>query len=309
MFEKAKPYLAVIAVIAGFGNFFWTNAEAQSLGGDAVNGYERGGHYFLASHGTYTEVTQAVWTWSRIHTISMIVLFLIGFVAMAWLVTLSARSAAAGQATPEVAGDRARWVRESGAPMWTARESGKIGEVSFSRSLLEVTVYPGGIILKPSPLPEQTIIATEITDVIAKRGLQGRYVKVEHAGAGGASPLVLWMSETDPLAAAIRECAAHPPATVPDFPVETPPAARGWTRYISVRVSGPGFGLAVSPLGTPPGLPGVILNAFGLVVAVGFIAYGILSLIPNTGLFGVIWTIACVAILASNLWRIVHRGR
>jgi hypothetical protein len=37
------------------------------IGGDAVNGHERDGHYFVANHGRYTEVSYPVFLYSRIH--------------------------------------------------------------------------------------------------------------------------------------------------------------------------------------------------------------------------------------------------
>ena len=49
------------------------------LGGDAINGYIRDGHYFLGSHGSYTEVSSSVWTYSYYHSISTSVTHLLVF--------------------------------------------------------------------------------------------------------------------------------------------------------------------------------------------------------------------------------------
>lgn len=43
-------------------------AVAFVIGGDAINGKMDHGHYFLASHGKLTEVSQAVFTYSQWHT-------------------------------------------------------------------------------------------------------------------------------------------------------------------------------------------------------------------------------------------------
>jgi hypothetical protein len=43
------------------------------LGGFANIGQAEGGRYFLASHGRYTEVSQAVFTYSRIHGYSTLI--------------------------------------------------------------------------------------------------------------------------------------------------------------------------------------------------------------------------------------------
>ena len=57
--ERVLPYLALLAIVVGFINFFWFFAESAALGGDALNGYARDGHYYVASHGSYTEVSEA----------------------------------------------------------------------------------------------------------------------------------------------------------------------------------------------------------------------------------------------------------
>jgi hypothetical protein len=71
--KKALPYLALIAIVIGFGNFFWFFAESVALGGDGLNGYAREGHYYVGSHGSYTEVSRAAWTWSRLHGASVFI--------------------------------------------------------------------------------------------------------------------------------------------------------------------------------------------------------------------------------------------
>jgi hypothetical protein len=53
-----------------FLNFFVFVAGTLYLGGDALNGYERAGHYFVCSHGSCKEVAEEVWTFSRWHAIS-----------------------------------------------------------------------------------------------------------------------------------------------------------------------------------------------------------------------------------------------
>ena len=62
----------VPAFLLAFANFAVFIALDIYLGGDALNGHARDGHYFLGSHGRYTEVTRAVWTYSRWHAISVI---------------------------------------------------------------------------------------------------------------------------------------------------------------------------------------------------------------------------------------------
>jgi len=58
---------------------FWYGALI--LGGDAVNGKEEGGRFFLGSHGKYTEVTEGVYRYSRFHVLSLWVTHSLGMVA------------------------------------------------------------------------------------------------------------------------------------------------------------------------------------------------------------------------------------
>jgi len=61
--------IALVAII----NFAVFIIIELKLGGDAVNGYEKDGKYFLASHGAYTEVSEAVWTYSYYHAIAVFI--------------------------------------------------------------------------------------------------------------------------------------------------------------------------------------------------------------------------------------------
>jgi hypothetical protein len=63
-------WLRVLCVIAIL-NFasFWIIAVVS--GGDALNGKAEGGHYFLMSHGRYTEVSKAFFDYSAIHATSV----------------------------------------------------------------------------------------------------------------------------------------------------------------------------------------------------------------------------------------------
>ncbi|MBS0276418.1 MAG: hypothetical protein JSR81_02250 [Proteobacteria bacterium] len=54
------------------------------IGGDAINGYTKGGYYFVCMHGSCHEVTRAVFEYSRWHAISLFVSFPATFI-VAWL--------------------------------------------------------------------------------------------------------------------------------------------------------------------------------------------------------------------------------
>jgi hypothetical protein len=65
---RASTVFLALALV----NFLLFAIEAEHLGGDAVSGRIVDGHCYLSSHGRLTEVSHAVFTYSRIHTWSVI---------------------------------------------------------------------------------------------------------------------------------------------------------------------------------------------------------------------------------------------
>ena len=62
-------------------NFIVFVAIAVPLGGDAISGMSRDGHYYLMEHGIYTEVSRPVFIYSAIHTLSLFVTHPLGIAA------------------------------------------------------------------------------------------------------------------------------------------------------------------------------------------------------------------------------------
>ena len=74
--KRWLEYVAVLAVLVGFANFFWFFAESVTRfgSGDALaNGSIVAGHYYIyeKAHGALVEVSRADWTWSRLHAASV----------------------------------------------------------------------------------------------------------------------------------------------------------------------------------------------------------------------------------------------
>jgi hypothetical protein len=65
-------WLAIITVIAPL-NFLIFAVVASLHGGDAVNGKQEGGKYYVVSHGRYTEVSKTFFEYSRIHVYSVLI--------------------------------------------------------------------------------------------------------------------------------------------------------------------------------------------------------------------------------------------
>jgi hypothetical protein len=57
----------------GILNFFIFVAGTSFLGGDAVNGKEMDGKYFVGSHGKLTEVSKPAFRYSRLHVLSLLI--------------------------------------------------------------------------------------------------------------------------------------------------------------------------------------------------------------------------------------------
>src|SRR4051812_26095174 len=74
----------VLAVLAPF-NFLLYAVIADNIGGDAINGKVDAGRYYLGSHGQYTEVSRAVFTYSKFHTYAVWANYLLFFISGAVL--------------------------------------------------------------------------------------------------------------------------------------------------------------------------------------------------------------------------------
>jgi hypothetical protein len=78
--------LRICLFIFGLGvvNFVLFFLAAIYLGGDAVNGKIVGGHYYLMSHGQYTEVSKEVFAYSKWHVYSTWVTHPLALIAGYW---------------------------------------------------------------------------------------------------------------------------------------------------------------------------------------------------------------------------------
>jgi hypothetical protein len=280
--RSALPYLAVAAAVIGFVNFFWFFAESASLGGDAVNGYQLGGHYFVGSHGTYTEVSRSAWEWSQLHATSLVVTHPLAMLGMAVLLFgFVFPRALAGAGGTDPAG-RTSFVLRSGPEITSTRCAGAIGAVQFSGPLLHVSVYPSGILVKPMFMRRAAILATEIRAVTYERRFLTKMLEVDHSGIDSMPPLRLNVGERSAIATAIKSL--NPPGSIPP-PVGLAPGPR---RADNLET---------------------ILGTFGVLVCATMIIVGVLWAIPQLGPFGFVWTAVAIGITAVNArrwWRAAH---
>ena len=78
---KAKIVLCYAFFWLGLANFAAFLFLAIRLGGDAVNGKAEDGRFFLMEQGVYTEVSEAVFNYSRWHVYSVWVTYPLGVAA------------------------------------------------------------------------------------------------------------------------------------------------------------------------------------------------------------------------------------
>lgn len=304
--RRVLNYLAVALIVIGFVNFFWFMAESINRG-DALSGKIVDGHYFLGNKTGYTEVDQATWEWSRFHALSVWVTHPLAIAAMAFLNfrrVFPAKMAGTVAADPEIQRARLELVKNSGPLLAKGSMGGWIGSVSMTAPLLQVEVYPKGLIMRARLMAEHVILAAEILSVARRRVWLQNAIEVTHLGAGAASPLRLLVPEDDPVVVAIRKIAAAEqasglPATAG---VESPSGP--WP-----TTSAPVPGLP-APEPAIPGLEpelGFVIELLGLGVGLVLLAMGILWAIPKLGLPGIAWTIAATAILLWNGTRFLRR--
>jgi hypothetical protein len=300
--KRWLPYLALAAIVVGFANFFWFMVESAP-NGDALNGFTRAGHYFLVSHGRTTEVTQAAWEWSRFHAASVFVTHPLAMAGIAYLLFAYVFPNAIGPASRMgPAADRAQLVRGSGAMLARGRTSGRIGGLWLSGPLIEISVFPAGLVIKPFFMPARTILWSEIHGVIFEHGLFKRGTWIDHDGVEVASPILLRFRPTDPVVKAVERLTAeqHEKSRLAgEAPVVRQPPKR------------PGFWSSVwtTPLPRRDAAPrGIIatLYALGIVVGIALFAAGILWAIPTLGPFGWFWTAGVAGITIFNAIRIAR---
>lgn len=272
--------LAAAALVLAVVNFVWSMIEIQSSG-DALSGYQSGGHYFVLIKPGYREVSQATWNWLRFHSLSVLVTHPLGMVGAAYFGLQAVFPAfMAGTATASESAERARAIRASGPALAEVQTGGRIGGVRLSRPMMRVVVYPGGIVIKPIFMAEQTILASEIRSVTPKRYWVYDAIEVVHEGVGPRSPLVLYVRSYSAIAWAIHQVAGPyglpAPATLPK---PLPAAVRSWIgRTLEPSVSArPNASIWL-----------VATDAVGFVVCCAFVALG-LGLIAPLGLVGLVW--------------------
>jgi hypothetical protein len=293
--RQIVPWLCIAAFILGIANFLWFFVESQSIGGDALNGYVRDGHWFVGSHGAYREVPEGTWMWSRVHAISLLITHPLAIGAAA-VFAYTGGSLHLGGLRGTAAGrlQRAEWAL---AGEFVAAESARIqlGGLTLPRRTT-ITVTRRGIVARVG-WECLSVLASELRDVFETTS-QGRYrLSIGHDGIDVPSPLILGVERSGPVAAAIRALPASAVAGPATEPTSEPARAPGGEP---------------PPAPSATGRPSAILlvaGLAGLIVTGVMAAIGVFWAIPRIGPFGWLWTGGVLAIGFVNLrrwWRSVN---
>lgn len=293
-----QPWLAVaVIIVCGvIGISFFV--ETAALGGDALNGYVNGGHYFVSSHGSDTEVSQGLWTLSRIHGVAMMISVPLGMFAMAFLLFRYVLPFLMTGSTPGRSDVRVAAIRASGMPLWSGAPGGVAGGVYSTVGMLAVEVYPGGIVVKPRFMTPFAVPVDEIRSVRLGRSRFTSTVEIEHSGRALTSPLVIYGAPNSPQAVALTALGERHTNGAPAGSATDP------GRFVLPVAAWPPPEIARR---TAPG-PMRALSILGLIVAAGMVIAGLLVVVPRFGPFGFVWTAVALVILISNARRFIRHG-
>lgn len=216
----------MIAALVGFANFFWFVAESSALGGDALNGTIRGGHYYVSSHGALTEVSQGQWYWSRAHAISVFGTHLLAMVGMAFLLFRVFFPAMLPSPSPDDA-ERLVAVRASGPEIAGGRVAGQLGDLRLSGPLLDVAVHPGGMVLRPPFMRPVVLLADELEGVSWDRSWGQHRLTIAYRPGVWLGPIRAFVRPGDQLAVAIERLVSDSRVPRPSTPTLSTSTAHG----------------------------------------------------------------------------------
>lgn len=263
--SRALPYVAAAAIVVGFVNFF----------------------ALLIASETIYRTDPAMSDWARVHGASVLLTHPLAMAGMAYLLfRFIFPGMMSGRLTQEASSDRARWIRASGALMASDRSDAKLGDLDLYGSMLKISVYPGGVLMKPAFMRERTILRTEIRSVTAKHGLLGSKVEIVHAGADVGSPVILRGSPDRPIVRAMRAIHARPDGTPDVVPPASSVPARSERPYGDM------------PRGIPP-----VLNILGVAVGIVLIFITLFLDPPGAGPFRFVFAGFIVLIMLINIRR------
>ncbi len=206
-----RPLLTALAVCvflshgAVFVLFF---IHSGRIGGDAFQGGEEGGRFFVANHGKRTEVSREEYDRSRLLGIAIFAGAPLGLAGIGWLLFAEFLPRVIFLRGAEERAAAVKRVLRSGPAVAEGRIGGRLGWANFGGPMIRVSVHPGGVHLKPFGIPAFAVERERIRAVEERKSRFRPRVEILHESRDVRSPLLLDAAWGTPLAAAIAELAA-----------------------------------------------------------------------------------------------------
>jgi hypothetical protein len=184
-------------------NTVWTFSLSAQYGGSALDGGVRDGQYYLAQHGTHTQVSQAIWSQARLHEIAFRLGAPVAFFCFCYLLFILGFPAVMGLRQGSVVYDRVQAVRASGPRLAAKICAGNVGGVGLGGPFLFVEVFLGGLSVRFIFQEPIAILKEEVRKISPE---MGRCV-IAHTSPDIASPVILSFVKGSALADALDQLA------------------------------------------------------------------------------------------------------
>jgi hypothetical protein len=202
--KKLLTIACVIVLAACLVNFVTFVVGSERLGGDALNGHQSDGRFFVSAHGRSTEVDESAWRSSRLHAISVLASWAVAMIAMVYLALRFVGPRFLYRAGSDAISTTELRVRTSGPALSERRCGGRIGKINFSTPLLRVAVYRSGLWIKPAFMNAFAVSTDDLRSIDQDRGVVSKRTHIVHGSAEIASPIVLYCGADEPLAAELK---------------------------------------------------------------------------------------------------------
>jgi hypothetical protein len=202
--RRRATWLVPVVFLLLVGNVFWFISDAQRLGGGTLNGYVRDGRYFLANHGSYTEVDGGTWAWHGLHEMTI----LLGYPVAVLIAYAVARRGGwqwlVGGPPASDAEQRMDAIQQSGRPFLEAAPPIRLSSVDIPAGGATLTFHPAGVIVKLADVEGAAMLRTDVVRLDEHPEAAAPRIDIDHIAPGIASPLIVFTEGDSELADAIR---------------------------------------------------------------------------------------------------------
>jgi hypothetical protein len=179
-------------------------ADSLRLGGDALNGREENGRFYVVDHGRSTEVSEAEWRRNRTLAILALSAAPLAVLGMAYVNFAVVFPNLMFRASADERDDRVRQVAATGPALATCKCAGKIGWVGASRGMVTATVHPGGLVVRVRFIGAAALRRDEIESITTVSEVFQKTARIEHASDHVAKPIRLMCGNDAAFMTALR---------------------------------------------------------------------------------------------------------